>query len=282
MLTSPKELLEKAQKGKYAVGAFNTSTISITKAILAAAEKLKSPIIIQTSEGELKFGKVTCILSFLLQCAKETSVPCLVHQDHCRDFKTAEKCIESGYQSILADGSALSYNENIAYTKKVVDLAHAKNIYVEGELGGVGRGSTFHKGEIPRTNMTDPNQVADFVKKTGIDSLAISFGNVHGVYKKSPQLDFERLKAIRKKVDLPLVLHGSSGIRDEDIRRAISLGISKINVSTDLRIAFSNALRKSLADPEAIVPYKYMIPAEKAVQEVVEEKIRLFGSAGKM
>ena len=282
MLASSKELLERAQKQGYAIGAFNTSAIPITKAIFSAAEKLKSPLIIQTSEGESKFGKISCILAFLLQCAKEVSISCIVHQDHCRNFEMAKKCIESGYQSILADGSALSYDENVAYTKKVADLAHAKNVYVEGELGAVGRGSTFHKGEIPKTEMTDPDQALDFVKKTGVDSLAISFGNIHGVYEKPPQLDFERLKAIRRKLDIPLVLHGSSGIKDEDIKKAISLGISKINVNTNLRMAFADALRKSLADPEAIVPYKYMLPAEKAVQEVVEKKIELFGSAGRM
>lgn len=281
MLASPKDLLKKAQKGKYALGAFNTCTIAQTRAIFDAAEKMKAPVIIQTSEGESKYGKIKPLLALLRQFAEQASVPVVIQQDHCRDFKMAKTCIQSGYQALLFDASTLPYKENVAITRRVADMAHKHGVFMEGELGGFGRGSTIHKGPIPKTPLTDPDQALDFVKKTKVDSLGVAIGNVHGVYKEAPKIDFERLLLIRKKVSIPLVLHGSSGMRKEDIKKVILLGISKVNVNTDLRLAFATALKKALADPEAIVPYKYMTEAEKAVQKVVEERIKLFGSAGK-
>lgn len=281
MLASPKHLLYRAQRGRYAIGAFNTSTISLTKAIFDAAEKLESPVIIQTSEGESKFGRIRPLLALLRQFAEQVSVPTVVQQDHCRQFEMAKTCIASGYQAILYDASTLPFEENVAITRQVADMAHKQGVFMEGELGGFGRGSTLHKGEIPKTPLTDPDQALDFVKRTRVDSLGVSIGNVHGIYKEAPKIDFERLIAIRRKVRVPLVLHGSSGMKEEDIKKVISLGICKVNVNTDLRVAFTRALREALKDPEAVVPYKYMVPAEKAVQKVVEEKLELFGSAGK-
>lgn len=281
MLVSPKQLFKKASKGKYALGAFNASTISITRAVFAAAEKLKSPFIIQTSQGELEYGKVTAILAFLKELAKESSVPVIIYQDHCRDFEMSMKCIKSGYQAILFDGSDLPYEENVALTKKVVTIAHRYQVWTEGEFSAVGKGSTIHREKIPKLELTDPDQAVDFVKRTGVDSLAVSVGNVHGIYEEKPKINFQRLKTLRRRLDVLLVLHGSSGIKEEDIKKAIALDILKINVNTDLRVAFRDALKKILEDPDAIVPYKYMVPVERAVQKVVEEKMKLFGSAGK-
>jgi fructose-bisphosphate aldolase class II len=282
MLASLKHLLNQAQKGKYAIGAFNTCTIAVTRAIIGAAEKMKAPVIVQTSEGEAKFGQIKPLLAMLRQFAEQASVPVVVQQDHCRDYEMAKTCIQSGYQALLFDASTLPYEKGVAITRRVTDMAHKHGVFMEGELGGFGRGSTLHKGPIPKTPLTDPDQALDFVKRTKVDSLGVSIGNVHGVYEGAiEKLDFERLTAIRKKINIPLVLHGSSGIKFEYIKKAIALGISKINVNTDLRIAFTKALRKALTNQDEFVPYEYMTKASKVVQKLLEERIKLFGSAGK-
>lgn len=283
MLVSSGLLLEKAQKEKYSIGAFNTCNLEITKAIFAAAQKLNSPIIVQTSEGEAKHGQIGKLAHLIREFAQKTKILVALNLDHGKSLKMAQECISAGYTSIMIDGSKLPYEENVSLTRQVCDYAHKYNVPAEGELGLV---PTPLQKEIVsekerEMTMTDPNQAQDFVKKTNVDFLAVGIGNAHGFYKGKPKLDFERLSQIKKKVKIPLVLHGGSGISDQDIKKAISLGICKININTELRLAFSNALRKELSDPKAHIPYEYMKKAEAAAQNVVEEKIKIFGSTNK-
>ncbi len=278
MLVSSKILLEKAQKGKYAIGAFNTCNLEITKAIFAAAENLKSPFIIQTSENEAMHGEIGKHAHMIVEFARETKNLVALNLDHGKDPELAKKCIEAGYTAVMVDGSKLAYEKNIELTRAMVSYAHQYKIPVEGELGAV---PTPGKNEKIESQLTDPVQAADFVKRTSVDFLAVAIGNVHGFYKGEPKLNFELLKEIKKRVNIPLVLHGGSGISDADLKTAISLGICKININTEIRVAFCNALRETLKNPENNVPYEIMKPVEAAVQKVVEEKIRIFGSAGK-
>lgn len=278
MLVSSKILLEKAQKEKYGIGAFNTCNLEITKAIFAAAVNLDAPVILQTSEGEARHGQVEKLAHLICDFARETKLLIALNLDHGKSLETVKRCLAAGYTQVMIDGSKLPYKENIALTKKVVQYAHRYNVPVEGELGLV---PTPDQKEIidekeREKAMTDPDQAADFVKRTQVDFLAIGIGNAHGFYKGKPILDFRRLREIKKKVKIPLVLHGGSGIADYDIKKAISLGICKINVNTELRVAFTDALRKILKDPKQHVPYKYMKIAETAVQKVVEKKIKIF------
>lgn len=286
MLVSSKQLLLKAQKEKYGQGAFNTCNLEITKAIVRAAEKLSSPLIIQTSEREALHGGISKLACLIRKFAKESKIPVVLHFDHGKSFEMIKKCINAGYTSVMIDGSKLSFEANIELTKKVVKFAHRRRIPVEGELGVVPTPKIktkiiASKKERQKT-MTDPDQAQEFVKETGVDFLAVAIGNAHGFYKGKPKLDFERLAAIKKKVKIPLVLHGGSGIKSTDIKKAISLGICKINVNTELRIAFSDALRKALVDSKAHLPYKFMKLAEEAVFKVVSRKIKLFGCAQKV
>lgn len=282
MLLSSKNLLRKAQKEGYAIGAFNTSNLEITKAIFSAAQKLKSPLIIQTSEKESLHGLVSKIAALIRAFAREADIPVTLNLDHGQSFEMIKKSIAAGYASVMIDGSKLLFDKNIALTKKVVNYAHAKKIPVEGELGVVPtpQRKLRETASIKEREklMTDPDQAQEFVKKTRVDFLAVAIGNAHGIYKGKPKLDFERLCDIRKKVSVPLVLHGGSGISSQDIKKAIRLGICKINVNTELRLAFSNTLRKVLASKTAFVPYEIMKPVEEAVERVVLEKIRVFGS----
>lgn len=280
MISSTKEILLMAQEGGYAVGAFNTCNLEITKAIFKAGEKLRSPLIIQTSQGEFQHGQGAKLFSLIKKFAQDSNFPVAINLDHGKDLKIIQEACDLGYSSVMFDGSSFSFQENIEKTKKVVNLAHSKKIDVEGELGLV---PTPKKGErINQILMTDPNQAEEFVRKTEIDFLAVGIGNLHGAYKGKPQLDFERLEEIKKRVDLPLVLHGGSGIKALDIKKAVSLGICKINVNTELRLAFANTLRKVLSNPDMFVPYKIMKPVEEAIQKVVEEKIKIFGSKDKV
>lgn len=278
MLVSSKILLEKAKKEKYGIGAFNTCNLEITKAILAAAINLDTPVILQTSEGEARHGQVEKLAHLICDFVRQPKLLIALNLDHGRSFEFVKKCIAAGYTQVMIDGSKLSYEENIALTKEVVNYAHQYNVPVEGELGLIptpGQKEIVSEREREKA-MTNPDLALDFVKKTEVDFLAIAIGNVHGFYKDRPILDFRRLREIKKKVKIPLVLHGGSGIADCDIKKAISLGICKINVNTELRVAFTEALRKALKNPEAHVPYEYMKAAEAAVQKLVEEKIKVF------
>lgn len=276
------EIFEKAKRDKYAVGAFNVSNLEQLKAIVQAAQKLKSPVIIATSQGESKFIGKKQIRALIDVYKEETNLPLILHLDHGKSFKIIEEVVEAGYDSVHFDGSELEYEKNVKLTKEIVGFARNKGVgNIEGELGYLRGGSKIHEAvEIKEEDLTKPEQGLDFIKKTGVDSLAIAIGNIHGVFKKgaNPHLFLDRLKEINEKVGdkVALVLHGGSGTPEQDIKEAIRLGVVKINVNTELRLAYTASLKKSL-ESEQTTPYKIMAPVVEAVQGVVEEKIKLFG-----
>jgi ketose-bisphosphate aldolase len=284
MLVTPQELFKKAQKGKYAIGAFNTSNIEITKGIIEAAQALNSPVIIETSGGEMDYIGPDLSVAQVRTLAQEANIPIALHLDHGKTLETCQEAIEAGYTSVHIDGSKLDYKENVSLTKSVVALAKKTKINVEGEIGHVPGTSERHDGEIDieKDFYTDPELAQEFVKETGIDVLAVSIGNIHGIYAEPPQLDLERLSDISKKTGKYISLHGGSGIPREQIKKAISMGITKVNVNTELRLAFkAGILHEFDVNPEEVVPYKYLPAGREAVRKVVEAKIRLLGSAGK-
>lgn len=274
-------ILQTAQKENYAVGQFNTSNLEITKAIINAAEKFQLPVIIGTSEGEREFLGIEQIVSLISAYKKEVDTPLILNADHCHSFESFQKAVDAGYDAAHIDASDRPFKKNITLTQKCVQYANKKNpsIIIEGELGAVGGSSSVHREKIKveKSYLTDPQQAKEFVEKTKIDLLACAIGNVHGVYQEKPELDFDRLQAIAKNTNIPLVLHGASGIPAQDIKKAISLGVAKINVNTELRIAYTKSLKHSLREnPHQTTPYKIMPPVVKAVQEVVESKLNLF------
>ncbi len=272
MLVSSHKLLGEARKNRTAIGAFNTSNLEITQAIIAAAEKNNSPVIIQTSMKALKYAGYEALSSAIVEYAKNTSVPVVLHLDH-GNFETAMKLIEDGkYTSVMFDGSKLSVEENIAQTKTIVEAARKKNISVEAEVGAVGAVG----GEL---DFTDPGVAKKFVEETGCDSLAVAFGNLHGAQTGEEKLDFEVLENIAKEVSAPLVFHGASNLSDEDYRKAISLGVAKINLDTEIRQAFVGAMRKYLTDnPSDIDPRAVLAYARTSAEEVVDRRINVFNN----
>ena len=283
------DIFKKAQENKYAIGAFNVSNLEQLKAIILAAQKTKSPVIIATSEGESKFIGKKQIKAIIDVYRQEIDLPIILHLDHGKSFEVVKEAIEAGYDSVHFDGSRLSFEENVEITKKVVDFAREKGIKnIEGELGYLRGESVVHEAvEIKEEDLTDPKQAEEFVEKTGIDSLAIAIGNIHGVFKsaQNPHLYLDKLQEIQDKIGdrVFLVLHGSSGTPEEDIKKAIEIGIDKVNVNTELRIAYTEALKKALQEnSQQIKPYKIMLPVIEAVQGVVEENIKLFGSDNKI
>lgn len=284
MLVSPLGLFKKAKKDSYAVGAFNTSNLEITKAIIEAAEELKSPVIIETSEGEMAALTPEVAAAEVRALAEKSSIPIVLHLDHGKSFEAANAATCAGYTSVHLDGSLLHFEDNVQLTKKVAEMAHEKKISMEGEIGHVAGTSESHTKEIkisPDT-LTDPEEAARFVSETGVDVLAVAIGNIHGMYINPPSLDFDRLVEIVEKVNCYFSLHGGSGIPKNQIKKAISLGIVKINVNTELRLAFKEGILHEFEEnPDEVVPYKYFPAGGAAVKKVVEQKIKLFGSAGK-
>lgn len=275
-------LLEKAEQGNYAVGAFNCNNMEIVQAIIEAAEEEQAPVIIQASQGAIKYAGLDYIVALVETAAKNATVPVALHLDHGTSFKQVVQCIGRGFSSVMIDGSKLPLEENIALTNKILDMARPLNISVEAELGKIGGTEDDVTVSEREASFTNPSEAKRFVDETGIKSLAIAIGTAHGQYKGTPKLDFDRLAEIKKLVNIPIVLHGSSGVPDEDIQKAISLGVRKVNIDTNLREAFSDGVRAALAEnPNEIDPRKILKPAKTAMKERVKEKIRVFGSNGK-
>lgn len=273
-------LLAKAEAKNYAVGAFNCNNMEIVQAIIEAAEAEKSPVIIQASQGAIKYAGLDYIVALVETAAKSATVPVALHLDHGTDFEQVVQCIGRGFTSVMIDGSKKPLAENIALTNKILDIARPLGISVEAELGKIGGTEDDVSVSEKEAMFTDPAEAKEFVDKTGIKSLAVAIGTAHGQYKGKPELDFERLKAIKDLVQIPIVLHGSSGVPDEDIKKAISLGVRKVNIDTNLREAFTNGVRKALEDnPKEIDPRKILKPAKEAMKAMVIEKIRVFGSS---
>ena len=304
-LVTTTEMFKKAYHGGYAVGAFNVNNMEIVQGITEAAGELKSPVILQVSKGARAYANHTYLIKLVEAAVIETGLPICLHLDHGDSFETCKSCIDGGFTSVMIDGSHLPYEENIALTKQVVEYAHPRGIWVEAELGKLA-GVEEHVSNADHV-YTDPDQAVDFVERTGCDSLAVAIGTSHGAYKfkGEAKLDFERLEEIGKRLpNYPLVLHGASsvpqefveacnkfggqvggarGVPEDMLRKAAGMGVCKINVDTDIRLAVTASIRQYLVEhPEAFDPRAYLKPARQAVKDMVAHKIRnVMGSSGK-
>ena len=278
LVTSEKMLLD-AQKNGYAVGAFNAENMEMVMAIVEVATELNAPVIIQTTPSTVRYAGTDMYQAMVAAAAKNAPVPVVMHLDHGNSFDLAERALKSGYTSLMFDGSHEKFEDNIALTKKVVDFARPYHIPVEAELGKVGGKEDDLEAE---GGCTDPVEAAEFVKKTGVASLAVAIGTAHGVYNKEPKLDIERLKEIRKVVEVPLILHGASGLSDGAVQACIKEGICKVNFATELRIAYTEGVKELLAkDEKAFDPKKYGTVAMEKVKEVVRARMKVCGCIGK-
>ena len=278
-LVTSESLLLKAQAEHYAVGAFNAENMEMVMAIINAAAETSSPAIIQTTPSTLKYATTAMFRAMVKAADDKVPVPIVVHLDHGNSFDLATQALKDGYTSVMIDGSHSVFEENIAITSRVVTVARTLGIPVEAELGKVGG---KEDDLVADGGCTVPAEAAEFAKRTGIQSLAVAIGTAHGVYKCEPKLDVPRLKEIRKVVDIPLVLHGASGLSDDAVRECIAEGICKVNFATELRIAYTNAIRKFMnADTDAFDPKKYGTPAMEAVKALVKAKMAVCGCIGK-
>ncbi|MCG0277040.1 MAG: class II fructose-1,6-bisphosphate aldolase [Thermanaeromonas sp.] len=281
-LVSLREVLERAEEGGYAVGAFNCNNMEIVQAIAEAAEMERAPVVIQASQGALKYAGLNYIVSLVRAAAESIRVPVVLHLDHGTDREQVLKALRAGFTSVMIDGSKYPLEENIAVTRQVVEVARPMGVSVEGELGRIMGTEDNIQVDGQEAFFTDPEEAQRFVAETGVDALAVAVGTAHGVYKGEPRLDFDRLKRIRELTRIPLVLHGSSGVPDEAIRRAVSLGVRKVNIDTDIRLAFLQKVREELdRRPEEIDPRRILGPAREAAREAIRYKMRVFGCAGR-
>ena len=300
MLVTTKDMFEKSMKGNYAIGAFNVNNMEFIQGIVDAAANTNSPVILQASSGAIKYARMDYLIKMVEAANIEhPEVQMALHLDHGADFETCKKCIDAGFTSVMFDGSRFDFEENIAKTKEVVEYAHSKGVTVEAELGKLAGVEDDVNVEEKDARYTDPAQAEEFVKRTGCDSLAIAIGTSHGAYKFTGEakLRFDILAEIKKRIpNTPIVLHGAStviqdlvktcnkygadipgakGVPDEILKQASMSGVSKINVDTDLRLAFTAAIRETFVeDPNAFDPRKYLTPARELVKSVVEHKIR--------
>ncbi len=278
-VTSEKMLLD-AQKGGYAVGAFNVENMEMVMAVIAAAEELRAPLMLQTTPSTVKYAGLDLYLANVKTAAERASVPVCMHLDHGDSFELAMRALRVGYSSIMIDGSHSMFEENIAVTKAVADACRPSGIPVEAELGKVGGKEDDLDGG--NGGYTDPQEAKEFAERTGIGSLAVAIGTAHGVYKGEPKLDLDRLAEIRKVVSIPLVLHGASGLSEEAVAESIKRGICKVNFATELRIAYTEGVKEFLGqNPDAFDPKKYGKTAMEHVKEIVKLRIRMCGCDGK-
>lgn len=277
-----KEMLIKAQKEGYAVPAFNIHNLETIQVAVEAAVELRSPLILAATPGTMDYAGRAYIQAIAETAAKENDIPIALHLDHHETIESIEESLELGVKSVMIDGSQGSFEDNIALSKAVVDKAHAYGATVEAELGKLVGQEDDIIVKAEDAEYTDPDKAAEFVEKTGIDSLAVAIGTGHGVYETEPNLDFDRLAKIKDVVDVPLILHGASGISKEDVQKCIALGCAKVNISTELKIPFSDTLRNFLIEhPNETDTRKYMGPAKEAMKAVVIEKIKMCMSDGK-
>lgn len=278
-LVNTVDMLKDAQAKHYAVGAFNIENMEMAQAVIAAAEAQRAPVIIQTTPGTLKYAKPATYAAIVASLAKDASVPVAMHLDHGDSYELAVECLKAGYSSVMIDGSRLSFEDNIAQAAKVVEEARKLNVPVEAELGKVGgKEDTL---EDAGDEYTDPAKAAEYASRTGISSLAVAIGTAHGVYSAKPVLDVERLKAIRAQVDIPLVLHGASGLTTEQVQSCIAEGICKVNFATELRIAYTEGVREAL-EKNPIDPKAYGKAGRAKVQALVEKWMKDCRASGKV
>ncbi|MEA2087899.1 MAG: class II fructose-1,6-bisphosphate aldolase [Candidatus Caldatribacteriota bacterium] len=281
-----KEMLKEAQKGRYGIGAFNANNMEIIQAIIETAEEEKAPVILQASQGAIKYAGLDMIVSMVKAVAEKANIPVALHLDHGTDYYQNIKCLRAGFTSLMYDGSKLPFDENVEMTKKVVEMAHACDIPVEAELGQIGKmGDSDEPGvalEKVKESMAVPEEAAKFVELTEIDFLAAAVGTIHGCRTPFAKLDIPRIEKIRELTGIPLVLHGASGANDEEVRKGIAAGICKINIDTRIRLYFVKKMREVLEkNPEEIDPRKILGPAKEAAKEIIRDRMRVFGCSGK-
>ncbi|WP_077613066.1 tagatose-bisphosphate aldolase subunit GatY [Clostridium sp. Marseille-P2415] len=276
-----KQMLLDAQKGHYAVGAFNVENMEMVMAVIQAAEELNAPVILQTTPSTVKYAGLEYYLANGKAAAEKVSVPVAMHLDHGSSFEMAMMALRTGYTSIMIDGSQEPYEANLELSKRVVDACAPSDIPVEAELGKVGgKEDDLDGGE--GSAYTDPEEAGEFTEKTGVSSLAVAIGTAHGLYRGEPKLDLDRLSEIARAVSVPLVLHGASGVPDEMVKKAISRGICKVNYATELRIAYSEGVKEVLCQaPDTIDPKKYGAAGIHKVKQFVMDKMYICGCAGK-
>lgn len=277
MLVNLNYVLKDAKKNGYGVGLFNTTDSDMLEAAIAAAEELHSPIIIGTAEILLPFGELKLIAPSIIAAAKRASVPVVVHYDHGLTFDRCMEALQLGFSSVMFDGSTGSYEENIKQTQEIVKIAHAFGATVEGEIGHVGQANDADDAKVDL--YTTVEEAKSYIESTGVDALAISIGTAHGKYIKTPKLDFERLKDIHASIDTPLVLHGGSGLSNDDFRDCIKYGISKVNIFTDICLAGEKAMTEAMADDLGYLESRNK--KVEAMKQVIKDKIMLFGSANR-
>ncbi|BCZ26980.1 fructose-bisphosphate aldolase [Claveliimonas bilis] len=279
-LVTSEKMLAEAREGGYAVGAFNVENMEMVKAVIAAAEEVKAPVMLQTTPSTVKYGTLETYFAMVSAEAKKASVPVCLHLDHGSSFELAVQAIKAGYTSVMIDGSHEDFEHNVELTKKVVDVAKACGIPVEAELGKVGGKEDDLEAE--EDGNTDPQEAKEFVDRTGVSSLAIAIGTAHGFYAGTPVLDKERVSEVKELVSVPLVLHGASGLSDEDVKECVRRGMCKVNFATELRVAYTEAGKKLLQEkPETFDPKKLGIAGMEAVKELVKERMCVCGCNGK-
>ncbi|ENM5924387.1 tagatose bisphosphate family class II aldolase [Vibrio mimicus] len=282
-LISSREMLKRAQLGGYAVPAFNIHNLETVQVVVETASEMGSPVILAGTPGTYDYAGTDYLISICKEAAHKHSIPLVLHLDHHEDLQDIRNKVEHGIRSVMIDGSHYAFEQNIEIVRLVVQLCHRFDASVEAELGRLGGQEDDLVVDSADALLTDPASAAEFVRRTGIDSLAVAIGTAHGLYKAEPRLDFARLEKIRAVVDIPLVLHGASGVPDEMVRRCIKLGVCKVNVATELKIAFADAVKGHFAEhPDANDPRKYITPGKAAMKRVVMDKIRLCGSEGKL
>jgi len=275
-LVNTKQMLIDAQNKGYAVPAFNIHNLETVQVVVETAAEMRSPVILAATPGTFSYAGRDYIQAIAETAALRYDIPIALHLDHHETIEDIKASVELGAKSVMIDASHHSFEENIRIVKEVVEYAHSKGATVEAELGRLGGQEDDLVVDEKDSFYTDPDAAVEFVERTGIDSLAVAIGTAHGLYTSEPKLDFERLAQIREKVYVPLVLHGASGISVEDVRKSITLGCTKVNIATELKIPFSQQLRTYLSEnPEANDPRKYMAPAKQAMKEVVQDKIRM-------
>lgn len=279
MLVNMNEVLLPAREGRYAVGLFNAVNLELARGILAAAQRTGSPVIMGTAEVLFPYGPLEEVSYYLIPMAKKAGVPVVIHLDHGLKKETCLKALDLGFTSIMYDCSTDDYDTNVEKVREMAEIAHSRGATIEGELGRVGDNTDAAEAD-PSFFYTDPGQARDFVEKTRVDALAVAVGTAHGAYKLPPKLDFDRIRAIKEQAKVPLVLHGGSGLTDEDFRKAIRAGISKINIFTDINVAAVRGARQHfVSDDKGLTE---LIPAAvEAVERETAKKMELFGSCGR-
>jgi len=284
--TTTKEMLKEAQRGRYGIGAFNANNMEIIQAIIETAEEEKAPVILQASQGAIEYAGLDMIVVMVKALAEKANIPVALHLDHGTDYYQNIKCLRAGFTSLMFDGSKLPFNENVTMTKKVVEMAHACSIPVEAELGQIGKMDDSDEPGIAlekvKESMAVPEEAAKFVELTEIDFLAAAVGTIHGCRTPFAKLDISRIERIRELTGVPLVLHGASGVNDDEVRKGIAAGICKINIDTRIRMIFTIKMKEILDEnPNQIDPRKILGPAKEAAKEIIRDRMRVFGCCGK-